>query len=265
MIARTSSSIAQITSIAEAVGPAVVGAMACAAVLHLASDRSDAAWIVPIALAWGVWAVVRGRTLPDLGPGGLLFVALMVRFPLVGVPLHLSDDLYRYLWEGRAVVAGHDVFVEAPSSIAGLDDALRALVNHPDIPSVYPPLALAWFVFLGWLGTPSSVQLATALVDATVPVAIRSTGRVGAASIYVLHPLPALESAAGGHVNVPAVALAALGSRCGPADAGRRVGRARRLGADQAVPPRVDAGAPPRSPAAAPPSGWSAPGSSGRC
>lgn len=192
-------------------GPTIAAAIACSAVLHGASDRTGALWVVPIALCWGIWAIVRGRTLPDLGPGGLLFVALMVRFPLVGVPLHLSDDLYRYLWEGKALVAGHNVFVEAPSSIVGLDDTLRALVNHPDIPSVYPPLALVWFVFLGWLGDPQAVQLVTAVVDATIPIAIRSTGRVGLAWIYVLHPLPAIEAAAGGHVDVPAIALAALG------------------------------------------------------
>lgn len=190
----------------------VAAAIACAAVLHLAIDRTGAVWVVPIALCWGLWAVVRGRTLPDIGPGGLVLVALMVRFPLLGTPLHLSDDLYRYLWEGKALLAGHDVYVLAPASIPGLDDPLRALVNHPEVPSVYPPLALIWFTFLSWLGTPGGVQLATAVADALVPLAIRSaTGRAGLAWIYVLHPLPALESAAGGHVDIPAVALAACG------------------------------------------------------
>ncbi|MEQ1504424.1 MAG: hypothetical protein ABMB14_19440, partial [Myxococcota bacterium] len=181
-------------------------------VLHLAADRSTAAWIAPLAIAWGVVITARAGRIADVGPWWLLVAALAVRGPLIGTPPLLSDDLYRYLWEGHALAAGHDVFTEAPATIAGLDDALRARVNHPDIPSVYPPLALAWFRLLAWFGTPAAVQASTALVDATVPLAIRAaTGRAGPAWLYALHPLPALESACGGHVDVPAWALAAAG------------------------------------------------------
>ena len=120
-----------------------------------------------------------------------------------------SDDLYRYLWEGLALGAGHDVFTEAPATIAGLDDALRARVNHPEVPSVYPPLALLWFRFLALGGAAWFVQLATAVVDAAIPVGLLvATRRSWPALLYAVHPLPVLESAAGGHVDVPAVALA---------------------------------------------------------
>lgn len=165
--------------------------------------------ILPIAAAWGTVAVVGARRIA-VDARALVLVAIGVRLCLVGTPPHLSDDLYRYLWEGAALNAGHDPFAEAPVTIDGLDDALRARVNHPEVTSIYPPLALLWFRLLALGGTPAFVQLATALVDATVPLALLvATRRPWTAWLYALHPLPVLESAAGGHLDLPAAALGA--------------------------------------------------------
>ncbi|MEZ4241248.1 MAG: hypothetical protein R3F59_34840 [Myxococcota bacterium] len=178
--------------------------------MHLAPDRAHAWTVAPAAIAWGLAACAIGPRLRPAHPAVLLSAALIVRAPLVGVPLHLSDDLWRYLWEGRALAAGIDVFTRAPATVDGLDDALRALVNHADVPSIYPPLALAWFRLLAAFGTPLAVQALTALADATVPASLALADRRSrAAWVYVLHPLPALESAAGGHIDVVAVALGA--------------------------------------------------------
>jgi alpha-1,6-mannosyltransferase len=186
--------------------------MLCAALLHTAQDRSDAIWLLPVLFVWGCCAIV-GRT-PELGPGPLLIAGLLCRLPLVGTPLHLSDDLFRYLWEGTALLHGHNVFLHPPADAlyAGLDDALRAQVNHPEVPSVYPPLSLWWFQWLSLGRTPASVQMQTALLDLAVPLALqRAMGHSKAAWIYALHPLPALEAASGAHLDLVAVALAAAG------------------------------------------------------
>src|SRR5262249_10874565 len=90
------------------------GSACCAVLLHLAPDRPHAAGVVPIALAWGALAVALAGRSRDRTPLGLVLLALAVRAPLVGTPTLLSDDLYRYLWEGLALGAGHDVFREAP-------------------------------------------------------------------------------------------------------------------------------------------------------
>lgn len=191
---------------------AIALAVGCALVLHTVAERGGAVRILPLAYVWGVWAVVRGPRLADHGAAVLFGVALAVRLPLVGTPLHLSDDLYRYLWEGGALAAGHDVFVEAPASLVGLDDALLAHVNHAALPSVYPPVALVWFRFLAVFGAPVAVQGLTAAVDAVTAVGIRAAGgRAGPAWVYALHPLAAIESASGGHIDVLAVALTAIG------------------------------------------------------
>lgn len=187
------------------------GAVICATILHLAPDRSVAAAVVPVGLAWGGVAVALGGRITLRHPGWLLLAAAAVRLPLVGTPPLLSDDLYRYLFEGLALAAGHNPFVDAPATLVGLDDALQAKVNHPQIPTVYPPLALWWFRLLALGGTPTTVQAATALVDLAVPWALLiATRRAWPAWIYALHPLPALEAACGGHIDVPAIAAAAV-------------------------------------------------------
>jgi alpha-1,6-mannosyltransferase len=186
--------------------------MLCAALLHTAQDRGDAVWLLPVLLVWGASSIV-GRG-PELGLAPLLLAGLLCRLPLVGTPLHLSDDLYRYLWEGTALMHGHNVFLHPPADpmYAGLADTLRAQVNHPEVPSVYPPLSLWWFQWLALAGTPASVQLQTALLDLTVLLSLRrATGDSRAAWIYALHPLPALEAASGAHLDLVAVALATAG------------------------------------------------------
>ncbi|MCA9492283.1 MAG: hypothetical protein KC621_20260 [Myxococcales bacterium] len=166
--------------------------------------------LLPIGAFWGLVAVLGGARMPRVAAGWVLVAALLVRAPWIGSPPHLSDDLYRYLWEGLALSAGHDPFSEAPATLAGLDDHLRSLVNHPELTSVYPPLALWWFRLLAVGGSPAWAQLLTALVDAgTAAVLVRASRRPAAGWIYAMHPLPVLESACGAHIDVPAVALAA--------------------------------------------------------
>ena len=187
-----------------------------AVLLHTCGARSEAAWIVPAAWIWtavGLTYVQRTRDhLPGIWP--LLAVALLMRLVLVGTPLHLSDDLYRYLFEGLALNQGYSPFHGAPADLAHLAPALAAQVNHPEVPSAYPPLALAWFRLLDLLGgTPWIAQIATALVDVGT-VALLATcspaGRAGA-WVYALHPLAVIESGAGAHVDVLGVAVLTLG------------------------------------------------------
>ncbi|HHO54738.1 MAG TPA: hypothetical protein ENK18_28675 [Deltaproteobacteria bacterium] len=188
------------------------GSVICATILHQAPDRGAAAAIVPVGLAWGAAVLALGSRIELRHWGWLLLAAALVRLPLVGTPPLLSDDLYRYLFEGLALAAGHNPFTEAPAGLPGLDDALRAQVNHPEIPTVYPPLALWWFRLLALAATPTAVQGATALLDLVVPPALLiATRRAWPAWIYALHPLPAIEAACGGHIDVPAIVAATVG------------------------------------------------------
>jgi len=59
---------------------------------------------------------------------------------------YLSDDVYRYALEGKAITQGVDVYQQAPSQYAKevlLEVAGK--VNHPELSSIYPPAALGFF------------------------------------------------------------------------------------------------------------------------
>ncbi len=186
--------------------------MVTACLLHGAANRAEAATIVPIAVMWG--AVVLGfrNRLGHVSPWALFAVAVAVRLVLVGTPPLLSDDLYRYLFEGKALWAGHNPLVAAPATLRGVDDALLAKVNHPEVSTVYPPVALLWFRLVAVADSTLAIQLGTALFDALTPLALLvATRRAWTAWVYALHPLPVLEGAGSGHLDLLAVGFAAWG------------------------------------------------------
>lgn len=74
---------------------------------------------------------------------GLLFRAI-----LIPEPPSLSDDYFRYLWDGLVQLRGINPYRYAPvdPGVAGVDEALRARINHPQVPTIYPPLAQLSFL-----------------------------------------------------------------------------------------------------------------------
>ncbi|MCB9082456.1 MAG: hypothetical protein H6555_12175 [Lewinellaceae bacterium] len=99
-----------------------------------------------------LWANLAGddwRFYRALGIG--LRLLLVFSFPL------LSDDVYRFVWDGRLLLQGINPFVALPrevlaqgGSLPGVDAELFGHLNSPDYFSVYPPLAQ--FVFLTGVG-----------------------------------------------------------------------------------------------------------------
>ena len=77
-------------------------------------------------------------SLRRLPPLGLAALALLFGAPLVLAPPVLSDDLYRYLWEGRMWIEGFNPYRLAPEDLAlsPLRDELWANINNPAIGSI---------------------------------------------------------------------------------------------------------------------------------
>ncbi|MEM9836222.1 MAG: glycosyltransferase 87 family protein [Bacteroidota bacterium] len=89
-------------------------------------------------LQWGK-AVQLSRL---VGLGILIRLILVFAFPL------LSDDLYRFLWDGYLLNAGITPFAELPAyyvenvvGVPGLSPALFQQLNSPEYYTIYPPLA----------------------------------------------------------------------------------------------------------------------------
>lgn len=148
--------------------------------------------------------------------GRIVFaVALATRALLVPVPPSLSDDLHRYRWEGRVLLAGGDPWRQAPldPALAPLRDALVwPRVNHPGLATIYPPLAQAGFALVAAVSpTVTAFKAWIALHDlALVGVLLAWAARAGvspvAVAAYAWNPLVLIEYAGTGH-NDPTALL----------------------------------------------------------
>lgn len=66
----------------------------------------------------------------------------------------LSDDIYRYVWEGKMVVHGYNPYVLSPNDMTETsmaDSTIYPHINHADLPTIYSPLsqyifATAWLI-----------------------------------------------------------------------------------------------------------------------
>ncbi|MPR34714.1 glycosyltransferase 87 family protein [Salmonirosea aquatica] len=84
----------------------------------------------------------------------LLVAAFAFRLIGLGTLPTLSDDIYRFIWDGRLLAHGYNPFLYLPSEIlatdiatqAGLTEALFQKLNSPHYYTVYPPLLQGWFV-----------------------------------------------------------------------------------------------------------------------
>lgn len=187
--------------------------------LLLAAHQAHAAFVAPSTLA----ALLALAFLP-YAPLALarrdLPLPLLVALPLgVGVlfalaPVALSDDLFRFLWDARVTAHGLDPYAHAPSdpALAALRDVHHANVNHPDIPTIYPPGAQLLFLVAELFGHhPRSPRLLALVGHLAVGLVLRRRGPSGSATAWLLNPLALSESALGGHVDV-FVGLAILAS-----------------------------------------------------
>lgn len=115
------------------------------------------------------------------------------------------------------VAAGLDPYRFAPSGLAGspLADASFAKINHPDVPTVYGPLAeglLALVALSPARGDIRAIKAVGAVFDVSSVAALFALGaclRAGplAAFLWAVHPLAVIETAGEGHLDGVAVSL----------------------------------------------------------
>ncbi|HQJ09583.1 MAG TPA: hypothetical protein PLF54_11315, partial [Deltaproteobacteria bacterium] len=76
--------------------------------------------------------------------GMILVLGLLFRMLFLFRLPELSDDIYRYLWDGLQTLQGVNPYGLAPSSVQPLDAAEAALqhkVNHPQFVTIYPTMS----------------------------------------------------------------------------------------------------------------------------
>jgi alpha-1,6-mannosyltransferase len=159
------------------------------------------------ALAWWIYRHTKEEDVPQL-----LGAAFVLRLLLLFMLPNLSDDFYRFVWDGRLLAAGEAPFAQLPRDVlhtaagkaAGLTDELYGQLNSPEYFTIYPPVAQATF----WLAAklwPQSVYgsvlvlrvlqlLAEAGTLWLLPrVLLRANVPARNALLYALNPLVILE------------------------------------------------------------------------
>ena len=172
-----------------------------------------------------LWFAVRRLTTRPVSARWLLAVAAVLRLLLLPLPPSLSEDALRYLWDGRVAAAGMNPYAQAPSAdlLTPLRDPGFTRLPHRDVPTVYPPLALAFFSIASQAPRSLLVWKAMlALVDLwgcwlLMEVLARRGLAIAAAVLYAWNPLVVLETAGMGHVDAlgatAAIAAVALLTR----------------------------------------------------
>ena len=145
----------------------------------------------------------------------ILAVAIAVRLLMLPVPSTLSDDIQRYLWDGKVATAGISPYLHEPNApaVSGLRDESWERLPHRQVPTVYPPLALALFSVAAHLPAPVfALKLLLTLFDLVTCVLLLILARIVGLPTqrvvwYAWNPLVSLEVAGMGHVD-------ALGVTC---------------------------------------------------
>jgi Glycosyltransferase family 87 len=206
------------------------------------------AWV-----AFGCAAWLLRKVTVRLAVGLILAGGIAAQVAALSGPPQNSSDLYRYIWDGRVQAAGIDPYLYAPGDAgvvalrneflwpstrpgtgpghyggcvkrnikSAADPAYSlvvgcAMLNRPGVPTVYPPVAEAYFFALQ-LAAPGDdsttpIQAAAAafamLTTVILLFGLRGLGKdPRLAALWAWCPTVALEAGQNGHVDVVAVAF----------------------------------------------------------
>ncbi|MCB0704112.1 MAG: hypothetical protein KDC34_02340 [Saprospiraceae bacterium] len=116
-------------------------------------EQSDFGQILPaFALLFVSYFWILRTANPQIPWKQYLYLAVLLRVVLLFAMPGLSDDLYRFVWDGRLLSQGINPFDHLPAyylqqgqEVAGLDQSLFDALNSPEYYTIYPPVAQAIF------------------------------------------------------------------------------------------------------------------------
>ncbi|HEY6189104.1 MAG TPA: glycosyltransferase 87 family protein [Pyrinomonadaceae bacterium] len=186
----------------------------------------DLFWFIRLALAQSAlylvaaWAVSRARSTSRSTLIIVIVFAALFRLSIIYTPPFLSDDIYRYIWDGRVQAAGINPYryIPADEHLKGLrDDAIYPKINRRDFArTIYPPLAQA--IYLATTRVSESVTwMKATMVGFEVLTLLALLGLLNSMGlplqrvlIYAWHPLIVWEIAGSGHLDSIAIAFVCL-------------------------------------------------------
>jgi len=186
---------------------------------------ADIAWFLELVVVQSViyvavaWLSLRSNDSRSILLLGLVFAALF-RLSIIFFPTYLSDDIYRYIWDGRVQAAGVNPYryIPAEEPLAQLrDDTIYPHINRREsVRTIYPPIAQAAFLLITRF-SESVTWMKAAMVGfeaIAVWAIVQLLSSFGFARqrvlIYAWHPLAVWEFAGSGHADALAIAFIAL-------------------------------------------------------
>jgi len=192
--------------------------------LH-ARGATDIVWFIKLALLqsalylMAAWLIVRARSARSTLII-VLVLASLFRLSIIFAPPYLSDDIYRYVWDGRVQAASINPYRYIPSDehLQSLrDEEIYSKINRRDYAhTMYPPAAEAAY-FLTTRISESVTWMKLTIVGfelITVWLLMVLLASFGMPRqrilIYAWHPLAVWEFAGSGHIDPLAFAFIAL-------------------------------------------------------
>src|SRR5258705_8459304 len=186
---------------------------------------ADIVWFIKLALIQTVlyliaaWLIVRARSARST-----LFIVLALagifRLSIVFAPPYLSDDIYRYVWDGRVQAAGINPYryIPADEHLQRLrDERIYPNINRRDYAhTIYPPVAEAAYFLTTRISESVTWMKLTIIGFELIAVwllmeLLASFGMPRQRIlIYAWHPLAVWEFAGSGHIDPLALAFIAL-------------------------------------------------------
>jgi hypothetical protein len=153
-----------------------------------------------------VWFVQK----KSINPSWIFLAAVIFRVVLLFSDFLLSDDVYRYIWDGHLINSGVNPYLFAVNNplLDRYEISERLLVNHNWMASPYLLTAQAYFGFITKI-FPQSVmafRISTMVLDLLTAVFIYKIlqllkRNLSLVLIYAWHPLIIFESTLGAHID----------------------------------------------------------------
>jgi len=188
-------------------------------------SAADILWFLKLeAIQCGLYAAAAWLALKSKARHSTLIIiivfAALFRLGILFSPPYLSDDIYRYIWDGRVQAAGINPYryIPADPALSHLrDDTIYPRINRRDYArTIYPPVAEA--VYFLTTRVSESVTWMKATIILFEGIAIWAIAQLLASLglprqrllIYAWHPLTVWEFAGSGHLDAIAIAFIAL-------------------------------------------------------
>ena len=159
--------------------------------------------------AFCVYRLFQGR-LEHVSPAWVLAPAILFRLAMLGCEPTLSEDFYRYRWDGLIQTSGHSPYTFPPNApeLEPLRDDYYERINHKQFRTPYSAAAETFYRLFAlisvrpWAFKGFILLFDLLLLEVLRRLSLRENRSVAWLLLYAWHPLPIIEFAGSGHMDI---------------------------------------------------------------